>query len=136
MDKTGKKIRLLLTKSDQDAHESALRYIAQTLRNAGMEVIYTRYETIEMVVKTALEEDVDVIGIQYYGSGLMYEVPVLMDLLKQQKMDDIKVILGGTITPQEKEKLLGVGVSEVFLPGQGTVDQIPEFVKRVVGHNN
>ena len=89
MEEKRKKIRVLLTKSDQDAHESALRYIAQTLRNDGMEVIYTRYESIEDVVKTALEEDVDVIGIQYYGSGLMYEAPLIMDLLKQKKMENI-----------------------------------------------
>jgi methylmalonyl-CoA mutase C-terminal domain/subunit len=132
MDQTGKKIRILLSKSVQDGHESALRYIAQTLRDAGMEVIYMRHEMIEDVVKTAAEEDVDVIGLQYFGAGVMYEVPIALDLLKQKKMEDIKVVLGGTITPDEKKTLKEMGVAEVFLPSQGKVIEIPAVIRNIL----
>ncbi len=133
MDTTGRKIRVLLSKCVQDGHESALRYIAQTMRDAGMEVIYMRHELIGDVIKTASEEDVDVIGLQYFGAGLMYEVPTLMNMLKERKMDDIKVVLGGTITPDEKKTLKEMGVAEVFLPSQGRVIDIPDVIKGLVG---
>jgi len=128
-----KTIRILLSKTTQDGHESALRYIAQTLRDAGMEVIYMRHEMINEVVKTAQEEDVDVIGLQYYGGGMMHEVTTVMDTLKNENITDIKVVVGGTITPAEKKTLLQMGVAEVWLPGQGRVLDIPDVIKRIVG---
>jgi len=133
MNTAGEKIRILLSKTAQDGHEVALRYIAQTMRDAGMEVIYMRHEMIDEVIKTAQEEDVDVIGLQYYGGGMMYEVTTVMKMLKQQEMQDVKVVIGGTITPQEKTSLLGMGVAEVFLPGQGTVMAIPGRIKEILG---
>jgi methylmalonyl-CoA mutase C-terminal domain/subunit len=134
MGATSRKIRVLLSKTVLDGHESALRYIAQTLRDAGMEVVYTRFELVDEAIKTAIEEDVDVMGLQYYGCGVMYEVPYLMGKLKEQNLDKrIKVIVGGTITPAERDKLLGLGVSEVFLPSVGKVTDIPGRIREIIG---
>ncbi|MBA3036593.1 MAG: methylmalonyl-CoA mutase [Desulfobacterium sp.] len=126
---TKTKKRVLVTKSDQDAHEVSVRYLTQLLRDKGMEVIFTRYAIIDEVVKTAMEEDVDVIAMSFYSSGLMYDTTRLMELLKEQGLkDDIKVIIGGTISDQEKKELLQMGVDDVFMPGMGTLLDVVECV--------
>ena len=124
----GKKVRVLLTKSDQDAHEMGIRYIVQLLKNAGMEVIFTRYNIIDEVAEAAEQEDVFAIGLSFYGSGLMYDVTRLMQLLKEKELEEIEVFLGGTIVQEEKEELINIGVSEVFLPGVGSPQDIVKFV--------
>ncbi len=123
-----KRIRVLLTKSDQDAHEVAIRYIAWTLREAGIEVLFTRYERIEDVLQTALEEDVSIVGISFYGSGMMYETETLLGLMRGHDMGDVKVMLGGTITPKEHAKLLDMGVHKVFPSGCGTANDVAGYV--------
>lgn len=130
-----KHIKVLLSKSDQDAHEVAIRYIARTLRDAGIEVIFTRYEQIEDVQETALEEDVSIVGISFYGSGLMYETEKLLRLMRENDMSDIKVMLGGTITPKEKAKLLDMGVHKIFPSGCGTAQDIVDYVQATVWNN-
>lgn len=132
MSESNKQIRVLLTKSDQDAHEVAIRYISQVLRDAGIEVIFIRYERIEDVLEAALEEDVSIVGVSYYSSGLMYESEVLLDLLRENNMSDVKLMLGGTITPREKETLLGMGVDKVFPSGCGTAEDIVKYVRSTV----
>ena len=92
-----RKIRVLLSKSDQDAHELNVRYVARVLKDSGIEVIFTRYQIIDDVVKTALEEDVDAIALSYYSSGVMYEVPKVMQWLKERNMEDVLVVIGGTL---------------------------------------
>lgn len=123
-----KKMRVLLSKSNQDAHEYGIRYIAQMLRDAGLEVIFTRYRIVDDVLKMALEEDVDVIGLSFYSSGLMYDVSRIMSLLKEKNMEDVLVIVGGTIMEEEKSKLLDMGVGEVFTPGVGTVQDVADCI--------
>ena len=115
------KIRVLLSKSDQDAHELNVRYVARVLKDSGIEVIFTRYQIVDDVVKTALEEDVNVIALSYYASGVMYEVPRVMQLLKENNMEDVLVLIGGTLTQEERSQLLEIGVGEVFTPGVGKV---------------
>ncbi|MDY6862134.1 MAG: cobalamin-dependent protein [Thermodesulfobacteriota bacterium] len=124
----GKKVRILLSKSDQDAHEMGIRYIAQLLRDTGMEVIFTRYHIIDEVADAAEQEDVFAIGLSFYGSGLMYDVSRLMKLLQEKGLDDKIVFLGGTIVEEEKKELLKLGVSEVFLPGVGSPQDIVKFI--------
>lgn len=122
------KIRILLTKSDQDAHEMGVRHIAGLLRDAGMEVIFTRYHVIDEVPAVAEQEDVSAIGLSFYGSGLMYDTSRLLELLKQKGMEDIIIFLGGTIMEEEKEELLKMGVDKVFMPGVGKFQDIIDFV--------
>ena len=126
-----KRIRVLLSKSDMDAHEIGIRYIARILRDNGIEAILTRYRIIDEVVKTSLEEYVDVIGLSFYGSGLMYDVPRLMNLLNEKEMNDMSVIVGGTISEEERQMLLEIGVREVFTPGRGSTSDIVEFIKNL-----
>ena len=126
-----KRIRVLLSKSDMDAHEIGIRYIARILRDNGIEAILTRYRIIDEVVKTSLEEYVDVIGLSFYGSGLMYDVPRLMNLLNEKEMNDMSVIVGGTISEEERQMLLEIGVREVFTPGRGSTSDIVEFIRNL-----
>ena len=133
MDTTGRKIRVLLTSACRMATS---RPCDISPRPCGMRVwrsFICAMSFIGDVIKTASEEDVDVIGLQYFGAGLMYEVPTLMNMLKENKMNDIKVVLGGTITPDEKKTLKEMGVAEVFLPSQGRVIDIPDVIKGLVG---
>ncbi len=124
----GQKIRVLLTKSDQDAHEMGVRHIAGLLRDAGMEVIFTRYHVIDEVPAVAEQEDVSAIGLSFYGSGLIYDTSRLMEQLKKKEMQDITVFLGGTIMEKEKDELLKMGVDMVFMPGVGKFQDIVDFV--------
>jgi len=129
----GRKIRIILTKSDQDAHEMGVRHIAGLLRNAGMEVIFTRYHIIDEVPAVAEQEDVSAIGLSFYGSGLMYDTSRLLELLKEKGMGDMVVFLGGTIMEEEKEELLKMGVNKVFMPGVGRFRDIVDFITSEAG---
>jgi len=123
-----KKIRVLLTKIGLDGHDRGVKVVAAALREAGMEVIYTGpWQTIDNVVETALQEDVDVIGI----SSLAYDhllVPKLMECLKQKRSDGPKVIVGGVIPDQDMSLLKNSGVAAVF-PAGTALEQIVHFVK-------
>lgn len=121
------KIKVLLAKSDMDAHDRGLRYVAKVLRDAGMEVVLIRYRIADEVVTVAMQEDVAVIGLSFYGSGLMYDTARVLDLLAQNKMDGIVVIVGGTIPEKAVPQLLQRGVRGVFRPG----DPITEVISRI-----
>jgi len=125
-----KKVRVLLAKIGQDSHDQGIKVVAAGLRDAGMEVIYTGlWQKTTAVVKAALEEDVDVIGV----SSLSYEhllVPKLLDELRE-KGSNIPVIVGGVIPPDEARALKDAGVAEVFPPGS-SVDSIVKYVKEIV----
>ena len=82
---TNKNIRVLLAKSDQDAHDRGIRYIAEILRDAGMEVIFIRYGICEEVARIALQEDVDVLGMGFYSSGYEHDIPLVLNLLKEKR---------------------------------------------------
>ena len=123
-----KPIRVLISKSEQDCHDIGTRYIVKLLQDAGMEVVFTRYFIADEVVKTALEEDVDIIGLSFYSSGLMYDTTEVLKGLKENGMQDTALILGGTISKKEEEMLLEMGISRVFVPGRGTPKDIPAFI--------
>ncbi len=125
---TDEKIRVLLSKSTLDAHDRGIRYLLQLLRDAGMEVIFTRYAMVDEVIKQAIEEDVDVIGLSFYGSGLMYDCGRVISLKKENDMEDVLFIVGGTIMPDEKSKLLEMGVDGVFEPNVGFPEDIVNFI--------
>jgi methylmalonyl-CoA mutase C-terminal domain/subunit len=122
------KIRVVLAKSDMDAHDRGVRYLAKVFRDQGMEVIFIRYRIVDEVVIIAYEEDADVIGLSFYGSGLIYDTLRVRDLLREKQMTGVLVILGGTISEEAAAELKGQGVKGVFTPGT-PLEEIIDFVK-------
>lgn len=125
---TGEKIRVLLTKSAMDAHDRGVRTVARALRDAGMEVIFTRFELPEDIVRPAEEEDVAVIGISSSNGAHLYFASEVMRLLQQRAMDHISVIFGGITPAQDVPELRRLGIRDVFGPGSPT-DQIVAFIR-------
>lgn len=117
-------IRVLLTKSSLDAHDRAVRTISAALRDAGVEVILTRYNVPEEVVATALQEDVDVIALSCYGLGHLHDVSVLSKLIKEKGLTHICLLMGGVIPDSDIPKLLSMGVSKIFGPGSSRLDVV------------
>lgn len=112
-----------MSKVGLDGHDRGAKVIATALRDAGMEVIYTGLrQTPEMVVNAALQEDVDVIGVSILSGAHMTVFPKLIDLMKEKKMDDVLLIGGGIIPDDDANKLLGMGVGKIFMPGTSTQD--------------
>lgn len=113
-----KKIRVLVAKPGLDGHDRGAKVIARALRDAGMEVIYTGLrQTPEMIVNAAVQEDVDVIGLSILSGAHNAIVPRVVDMLKQRGIDDITVVLGGTIPEQDIPFLNQYGVTGIFGPG-------------------
>jgi len=126
------KIRVLVAKPGLDGHDRGAKVIARALRDAGMEVIYTGLrQTPEMIVNSALQEDVHVIGLSILSGAHNVIVPRVMDLLKQQKMEDVLVIVGGIIPDQDVEGLRQAGVAAIFQPGTA-MDEIVNFIRKHV----
>ncbi len=127
-----RKIRVLVAKPGLDGHDRGAKVIARALRDAGMEVIYTGLrQTAEMVVSAALQEDVDVIGLSILSGAHNAIVPRVMDLLRENKMDDVLVLVGGIIPDQDIEGLKKAGVGGIFQPGT-SMDEIVEFIRQHV----
>ena len=126
------KIRVLVAKPGLDGHDRGAKVIARALRDAGMEVIYTGLrQTPEMVVNAALQEDVDVIGLSILSGAHNAIVPRVMELLRQNKMDDVLVLVGGIIPDQDVEPLKKAGVAGIFQPGTA-MDEIVKFIQEHV----
>lgn len=120
---TESKLRILVAKPGLDGHDRGAKIIARALRDAGMEVIYTGlHQTPEMIVSAAIQEDVDAIGMSIMSGAHMTLFPAVMDLLKQQKAQDIKVFGGGIIPDDDIPKLTAQGVAAIFTPGSSTQD--------------
>ena len=123
------KIRVLVAKPGLDGHDRGAKVIARALRDAGMEVIYTGLrQTPEMIVSASLQEDVDVIGLSILSGAHNAIVPRVIDLLKQNHMDDVLLLVGGIIPDQDVEALKKAGVASVFQPGT-PMDSIIEFIR-------
>jgi methylmalonyl-CoA mutase C-terminal domain/subunit len=116
-----KKIRVLMSKPGLDGHDRGVKVITRALRDAGMEVIYTglRY-TPEMIVEAAAQEDVDVIGMSILSGAHLSLVPKVMELLKQEGLEKVKVFVGGIIPEEDIPQLLKAGVTAVYGPGTST----------------
>ena len=126
------KIRVLVAKPGLDGHDRGAKVIARALRDAGMEVIYTGLrQTPEMVVNASLQEDVQVIGLSILSGAHNAIVPRVMDLLKQNKMDDVLVLVGGIIPDQDIANLKKIGVAGIFQPGT-PMDDIVKFIREHV----
>ena len=121
-----RKIRVLMAKVGLDGHDVGVKVVAKGLSNAGMEVIYTGLrQTPMMVVNTAIQEDVDVIGISLLSGAHMIFFPEILRLLKERNAEDIAIIGGGVIPIEDIIELKGMGVVDLFPAGsslQETID--------------
>ena len=120
---TERKIRVLIAKPGLDGHDRGAKVICRALRDAGMEVIYTGLRrTPEEIVNTAIQEDVDVIGLSILSGAHNILFPRIMELLKEKGAADIPVIAGGIIPDKDIPFLKKIGIKEIFLPGSSTED--------------
>jgi len=127
-----KKIRVVVAKPGLDGHDRGAKIIARALRDAGMEVIYTGlHQTPEQIAETVIQEDADAVGLSILSGAHMTLVPRVVELLKEQGVDDVVVTVGGTIPAEDVPELKKLGVAEVFTPGSPT-DAIVEFVQGAV----
>ncbi len=127
-----RRIRVLVAKPGLDGHDRGAKVIARALRDAGMEVIYTGLrQTPEMIASAALQEDVDAVGISILSGAHNTLCPRIVDLLRENGMDDTLVLVGGIVPQEDIPKLKQNGVSEVFLPGTSTED-IVSFIRQNV----
>ena len=126
------RIRVLVAKPGLDGHDRGAKVIAQALRDAGMEVVYTGLrQTPEMVVNAALQEDVQVIGLSILSGAHNAVVPRVMELLKEKEMTDMVVVVGGIVQDEDAAMLKRQGVAEVFQPG-APLERIVEFIRNAV----
>ena len=131
----GKRIRVVIAKPGLDGHDVGAKVVALALKDAGMEVIYTGlHRTIDEIVKTALEEDADVIGLSIYSGAHLPLSKKLMDNLRDKGISDKLILVGGNIPPEDIPKLKSYGVSEVF-PIGSSFEKIVAFVLERVSKN-
>jgi len=129
-----RKIRVLIAKPGLDGHDRGAKVVARALRDAGMEVIYTGIrQTPEMIAEAALQEDVDVVGLSILSGAHMALFPRIMQLLRQQGMDDVLVIAGGIIPDEDIPTIQQMGIRAIFGPGTSTQDIIA-FIKQEMEH--
>ncbi len=128
-----RKIRVVIAKPGLDGHDRGAKVIARSLRDAGMEVIYTGLrQTPEQIVDAALQEDADAIGVSILSGAHNHICPRIMELLKARGLDDVLVVVGGIIPDIDIPKLQAVGIDGVFQPGtpmQAIVDYIAEHAR-------
>jgi methylmalonyl-CoA mutase C-terminal domain/subunit len=129
-----RKIRVVVAKPGLDGHDRGAKIIARALRDAGMEVIYTGlHQTPEQIVETVIQEDADAVGLSILSGAHMTLVPRIVELLREQDIDDVLVTVGGTIPADDIPELKELGVSEVFTPGASTQD-IVDYIRGAVAH--
>jgi methylmalonyl-CoA mutase, C-terminal domain len=129
---TTQKIRVVVAKPGLDGHDRGAKIIARALRDAGMEVIYTGlHQTPEQIVETVIQEDADAVGLSILSGAHMTLVPRIVELLREQGVDDVLLTLGGTIPADDIPELKELGVAEVFTPGSSTQDII-DFIQDAV----
>ncbi len=133
MPRKRKKIRVLIAKPGLDGHDRGAKVVARTLRDAGMEVIYTGIrQTPEMIAEAALQEDVDVVGLSVLSGAHMALAPKVVELLKKEGMDNVLLLIGGIIPDEDVEKLKALGFKGVFGPGTLT-QEIVDFIYKELG---
>ncbi|HLF49447.1 MAG TPA: cobalamin B12-binding domain-containing protein [Methylomirabilota bacterium] len=127
-----RKIRVVVAKPGLDGHDRGAKIVARALRDAGFEVIYTGlHQTPEQIVATAVQEDVDAIGLSVLSGAHNYLFARVLELLKEKGAGDIVVFGGGIIPAEDIQALKAMGVKELFTPGASTQD-IVRFVKEHV----
>ncbi len=130
------RIRVLVAKPGLDGHDRGAKVVARALRDAGMEVIYTGLrQSPEQIVQAALQEDVDAIGLSILSGAHNTIVPRVMELLKEKKLNNILVMVGGIIPKQDVDYLKSLGVGAVFLPGTSTEETV-RFIRENIRRQN
>ena len=123
---------MVIAKPGLDGHDRGAKIIARALRDAGMEVIYTGlHQTPEQIVETAIQEDADAVGVSILSGAHMTLVPRIVDGLKENGAEDVLVVVGGTIPPDDADELKSAGVAAVFGPG-ATTKEIVDFLREAV----
>jgi methylmalonyl-CoA mutase C-terminal domain/subunit len=126
------RIRVVIAKPGLDGHDRGAKVIARALRDAGMEVIYTGLrQTPEQIVTAALQEDADVIGLSILSGAHMHICPRIVELLREQQLEDVLVIVGGIIPDADVPKLNALGITGVFQPGT-PMQEIVDFIRERV----
>ena len=126
------KVRVVIAKPGLDGHDRGAKVIARALRDAGMEVIYTGLrQTPEQIVRAALQEDADVIGLSILSGAHMHICPRVMELLRENGLTDVLVVVGGIIPDVDIPKLNEMGIEGIFLPGTA-MQEIVDFITRRV----
>jgi methylmalonyl-CoA mutase, C-terminal domain len=129
------KIRVLVAKPGLDGHDRGAKVVARALRDAGMEVIYTGLrQTAEMIAESALQEDVDAIGLSILSGAHMVLVPRLMELLRENGQESVNVFVGGIIPDEDIPRLIDMGIKGVYGPGTSTA-RIVEEIRNIVTGN-
>jgi methylmalonyl-CoA mutase, C-terminal domain len=129
-----RKIRVLVAKPGLDGHDRGAKVVARALRDAGMEVIYTGLrQTPEMIAEAALQEDVDAVGLSILSGAHMALVPRILDLLRVNEQENIKVFLGGIVPDEDVPALKEMGLAGVYGPGTLTDDIIRDITSAVLG---
>ncbi|MCC6272828.1 MAG: cobalamin B12-binding domain-containing protein [Deltaproteobacteria bacterium] len=129
---TERKLRILVGKPGLDGHDRGAKVIARAFRDAGFEVIYTGlHQTPEMIVNTAIQEDVDAVSLSILSGAHNYVFPEVIRLMKEKGMSDVLVFGGGIVPDDDIKELKAQGVAEIFTPGSSTQDII-EWVRKNV----
>ena len=127
-----KKIRVLVAKPGLDGHDRGAKVVARALRDYGMEVIYTGIrQTPEMIAQSALQEDVDIVGLSILSGAHLELFPLIVEQLKKRGVGQAVVIAGGIIPEEDHAALNKIGIKGIFGPGTPTKD-IAEFIKKAV----
>ncbi len=127
-----RRIRILVAKPGLDGHERGAHVVAHGLRDEGFEVIYTGLrQTTEQIVQTAIQEDVDVIGLSILSGAHLTLTGKVMDSLREKQADDILVIVGGIIPEEDKQQMKEMGVSAIYTAG-ATIKDISQSIKSKV----
>lgn len=125
---TDKKIRVLIAKPGLDGHDRGAKVVARALRDAGMEVIYTGLrQSPEMIAEAALQEDVNVIGLSILSGAHLVLVPRVIELLRENGQNEVKVFVGGIIPEEDLASLTAAGVSAVYGPGTPTTKIVQDI---------
>ncbi len=132
MSSTERRIRAIVAKPGLDGHDRGAKVVARAMRDAGMEVIYTGLrQTPEMIAEAALQEDVDVVGLSILSGAHMALVPRVIELLKDNGQEHVKVFVGGIIPDEDVSKLIDIGVAGIYGPGTITDNIIRDIQKAV-----
>jgi methylmalonyl-CoA mutase C-terminal domain/subunit len=126
-----RKIKVLLAKKKIDVHGRGSKLIARELRDAGMEVVYFRFGVVPEIVDAAVQEDVDVVALSIMTSGQLQIAEELIPALHEAGLEDVLVIMGGTIPEVDFEPLEALGVDRVFLPGIPGLS-VAEYIRQQV----
>ena len=125
-------IKVLVAKPGLDGHDRGAKIVARSLRDAGMEVVYTGlHQTPEMIVNAAIQEDVDVVGISILSGAHMTIFPRVFALMREQGVDDVIVVAGGVIQEEDRPKLRELGVAEIF-DADATTQDLIDGIERLV----